>query len=91
MKTIRVTAAWGVRIGGILLGIACVIGAAWLFPIGGIVQFVQGVTATPVDAWAIAFGVVRFLCTSIALWAGAAFGVVVLSGLVNLADEIEAG
>ena len=38
----------------------------WLCLIGGIVQFVEAVKATPVDAWGIAFGIARFLLASLA-------------------------
>jgi len=37
----------------------------WLCLIGGIVQFVEAVKMTPVDAWGIAFGIARFFLASV--------------------------
>lgn len=50
---------------GILLMVAGVAVAVyvglWVCFIGGIVQCIEAVKATPVDAWGIAFGVVRIV------------------------------
>jgi hypothetical protein len=45
-------------VSGILLGLYV---GVWLCLIGGIVQFVEGVKANPVNAWEIAFGIARFI------------------------------
>jgi hypothetical protein len=47
---------------GIALGLYV---GVWLCLIGGIVQFVEAVKMTPVDAWGIAFGIARFFLASV--------------------------
>jgi len=43
--------------------------ALWLCFIGGIVQVIEGIKASPVEAISIALGFLRIFCTSIAGWA----------------------
>lgn len=38
----------------------------WLCLIGGVVQIIQSVQGSSVDAWGVAFGIARVLCTGIA-------------------------
>lgn len=52
-------------IGGIVLGIWLGI---WVCLVGGIIQIVEAVKATPVSSWGIAWGIVRVLLTSVAGW-----------------------
>tara|TARA_Y100000310_G_scaffold307018_1_gene348730 strand:- start:26874 stop:27116 length:243 start_codon:yes stop_codon:yes gene_type:complete len=40
----------------------------WVCAIGGIIQFIEGVKATPVEAFDVAVGLVRFLGTGIVFW-----------------------
>jgi hypothetical protein len=47
---------------GIALGLYV---GVWLCLIGGIVQFVEAIKMTPVDAWGIAFGIARFFLASV--------------------------
>lgn len=35
--------------------------------IGGIVQLIDSIKATPTDSWGIAYGLARFLCTGIVI------------------------
>lgn len=52
----------------VLTGIVLVGLAVWFLTIGGIVQVINGATATPVDATGIAVGAVRFFCTWLGIW-----------------------
>jgi ABC-type maltose transport system permease subunit len=42
--------------------------ALWLCFIGGVVQIISAIKATPVDALAFAIGLARILCTGLAGW-----------------------
>lgn len=50
---------------GILLGIYV---GGWLFFIGGIVQIIEQIQSTPVDAYAVAFGILKIILASAAFW-----------------------
>ena len=54
-----------VILAGICLGLYL---GLWLCFIGGIVQFIEGVTATPVGGLDIAVGILRFLVSGIVGW-----------------------
>ena len=43
----------------------------WVMLIGGVVQFVEGIKANPVDGMDIALGVGRVLCAAFTGWAAA--------------------
>lgn len=62
-------------IGGIALGIWIGI---WICLVGGIIQIVEALKATPVSSWGIAWGIVRVLLTSLAGWGS--FGLCVFAG-----------
>lgn len=66
------------------IGVGLYVGL-WLMLIGGIVQVIEAVKATPVDSWGVAVGAVRFL------FAGAAGGlggaVLFIPGMVVLQDR----
>ena len=36
--------------------------------VGGIVQAIDAVKATPVDSWGVAWGIAKFLCAGIVGW-----------------------
>lgn len=72
----------------VLLGIACVIGAivlgfyvgVYVMFIGGIVQAIDGVKASPTDARDIAVGIVRIMFAAFAGWLAFLLGVFVSAG-----------
>jgi hypothetical protein len=42
--------------------------ALWLCFIGGVVQIIAAIKATPIDSLAFAMGLCRFFCTGLAGW-----------------------
>jgi len=65
---------------GVALGLYV---GVWLCLIGGIVQFVEAVKMTPVDAWGIAYGIARFFLASLCGLASAMLLVIPGAALIN--------
>jgi len=56
---------WVFMILGVVLGVWMGIG---VMLVGGIVQIIDGIKATPTNSWWIAFGITRIACSSIVGW-----------------------
>jgi len=63
--------------------------ALWLCFIGGIVDVIQGIKASPINAMDIAIGLARFFCTALAGWF--TFGALLLPGIGLLASKKYSG
>lgn len=63
---------WILIVGGIALGIYV---GVWVMFVGGVVQLIDAVKVTPVDALNTAFGLVRIILSGITGWCLGACGV----------------